>query len=498
MTRLTAVLAAAAAAALLQASARPQAVAADIPPSPVSPVPSARQLAWHAREFYGFLHFGVNTFTDKEWGYGDENPAIFNPTAFDARQWVRVAKEAGMTGLIITAKHHDGFCLWPSRFTDHSVKRSPLKGGQTDIVGDLARACREAGLFLGVYLSPWDRNHAAYGRPEYLTYYRNQLRELLTQYGEVAEVWFDGANGGDGYYGGARETRQIDRATYYEWPETWSLVRQLQPKAVMFSDAGPDVRWVGNESGLAFESTFYGLDRAASFPGDPDYARHRALGRIDGSDWVPAEVDVSIRPGWFYHAAEDTKVKSVDALLDIYYSSVGRGTNLLLNVPPDTRGLIAEPDAQALRQFRSALDATFRDDLARRAKATASNVRGSSPRFAASQATDAKADSYWATDDGVKVAHVELEWPSPVTFDHVVLQEQIALGQRVEGWAVEAAVDGGWKSVGTGTTIGYKRILRCSPVTASRIRVKITRARACPTLAAVSVHLSGRPVRQHP
>jgi alpha-L-fucosidase len=395
-----------------------------------------------------------------------------------------------MTGLIITAKHHDGFCLWPSAFTEHSVKRSPLQGGAADIVGALAKACREGGLFFGVYLSPWDRNHPAYGRPEYIAYYRNQLRELLTRYGDVAEVWFDGANGGDGYYGGARETRTIDRRRYYDWPGTWSLVRTLQPHAVMFSDAGPDVRWVGNESGLAFDTTFYGLDRAGLFPGDPDYASKRAMGRIDASDWVPAEVDVSIRPGWFYHAAEDGRVKTVDELLEIYDSSVGRGTNLLLNVPPDTRGLIADVDARRLREFRDALDATFRDNLAPRATATASNVRGRAGRYDAARVLDTDTESYWATDDGVTTGQVELRWPQAITFDRVVLQERIALGQRIQAWEIEAEMDGRWTAVGTGTTVGYKRILRCGPVTAGRIRVKILQARACPTLSTVGVYLS--------
>src|SRR5512138_2605475 len=230
------------------------------PPAPIGALPSPRQLAWQEQPFYGFVHFTVNTFTDREWGNGDEPPDVFAPTAFDARQWARVARQAGMAGLILTAKHHDGFCLWPSRLTDHSVRSSRWQGGKGDVVGALAEACRAEGLRLGLYLSPWDRHHPEYGRPAYLEYYRGQLRELLTSYGPLFEVWFDGANGGDGYYGGARETRRIDNATYYEWPRTWELVRQLQPRAVMFSDGGPDVRWVGNEQGMGFESTWMALD----------------------------------------------------------------------------------------------------------------------------------------------------------------------------------------------------------------------------------------------
>ena len=268
------------------------------PPSPLAPVPSARQLAWEDLEFYGFLHFGMNTFTDKEWGDGSEAERTFNPTALDARQWARVARDAGMKGLILVAKHHDGFCLWPSAYTRHSVKDSPWKNGHGDVVAELAAACHEYGLKLGVYLSPWDRNRADYGSAAYLEYYRAQLRELLTGYGQLFEVWFDGANGGDGYYGGARERRTIDSSTYYQWPDTWSLVRALQPSAVMFSDAGPDVRWVGNERGVAFETSWNPINLAGLYPGDPAYPP-LASGRPDGADWVPPEVDVSIRPGWF-------------------------------------------------------------------------------------------------------------------------------------------------------------------------------------------------------
>ncbi len=383
------------------------------PPSPIGPLPTERQLAWHELEFYGFLHFGINTFTDKEWGYGDESEALFAPTALDARQWARVARDAGMKGLIITAKHHDGFCLWPSRLTEHSVARSPWRDGKGDVLRELADACREYGLKMGVYLSPWDRNHADYARPEYITYYRSQLRELLTGYGTQFEVWFDGANGGDGYYGGARERRRIDNRTYYDWPNTWDIVRQLQPGAVMFSDAGPDVRWVGNESGVAFETSWYGLDRAATYPGDANYSKTLAPGRADASDWVPPEVDVSIRPGWFYHAAEDPKVKTVERLLTIYHQSVGRGANLLLNIPPDRRGLIPDIDAERLRSFRQALDAIYRTDLAAGAKAAASSVRGGAPAFAAARVNDGKADTYWATDDGVTSGSVTLTFAKP-------------------------------------------------------------------------------------
>jgi alpha-L-fucosidase len=458
------------------------------PPAPIGPIPSARQLAWHDLEFYGFLHFGINTFTDKEWGYGDESESLFDPSSLDARQWARVARDAGMKGLIITAKHHDGFCLWPSRFTSHSVKRSRWKEGHGDVLRELAVACREYGLKLGVYLSPWDRNQPSYGTPGYLDYYRAQLRELLNNYGPLFEVWFDGANGGDGYYGGARDTRRIDARNDYEWPVTWSLVRQLQPGAVMFSDAGPDARWVGNEKGVAFETSWYGLDRGMTYPGDQAYSREFARGRADATDWVPPEVDVSIRPGWFYHQVEDGKVKSVDELMTIYEQSVGRGANLLLNVPPDKSGRISDIDAERLRSFRKVLDAVYANDLARSATATATNVRGGLPIYDPARVNDGRPDTYWAADDGVTSASVTLAFPKPATFERVVMQEFIALGQRVERWSVDAEVDGSWRVVAEGTTIGRKRIARCAPFTTSRIRINILSARACPTLASVGVY----------
>jgi alpha-L-fucosidase len=463
------------------------------PPAPAGAVPSARQLAWHDLQFYGFIHFTVNTFTDKEWGYGDEPESVFNPSAFDARQWARVARDAGMKGLIITAKHHDGFCLWPSRYTTHSVKNSPWRDGKGDVVGDLAQACREYGLKLGVYLSPWDRNHADYGRPAYLEYYRNQLGELLTNYGPVFEVWFDGANGGDGYYGGARETRRIDNTTYYTWPDTWAIVRALQPQAVMFSDAGPDVRWVGNERGVAFETSWYAINRAGVYPGDPGYVKV-AAGRPDGTDWVPPEVDVSIRPGWFHHAAEDAKVKTVDELVAIYEQSVGRGANLLLNLPPDRRGLIPEPDVDRLTAFARRITATYATDLARQARAASDQTRGGpSSRFAAGGVNDGDPQSYWATDDGVTAGAVTLSWPKAITLDRVVLGEAIALGQRVSAWTVEAEIDGAWTRMAAGTTIGVRRIASFTPVTTARLRISITNALACPTLTTVSAYLAPRP-----
>ncbi len=362
------------------------------PPAPYGPTPSARQLAWHELEFYGFLHFTVNTFTDKEWGYGDEKEAVFNPTDFDADQIVRTAAAGGMKALILTCKHHDGFCLWPSKFTEHSVKNSPWKNGQGDVVKEISAACRRHGLKFGVYLSPWDRNRTEYGRPEYITYFRNQLRELLSNYGPIFEVWFDGANGGDGYYGGAREKRTIDRRSYYDWPNTWRLVRELQPEACIWSDGGPDARWVGNESGEAGDPCWSTLNRADFAPG---LANQNRLNHGDrpGTDWVPAECDVSIRPGWFYHAREDDKVKSPAELMELYFKSVGRGAALLLNLPPDRRGQIAEADARSLLEFHRRLETLFAHNIAREAVATASNTRGNDPRFAASHVLDGNGET---------------------------------------------------------------------------------------------------------
>jgi len=463
-------------------------------PQPYGPIPSPRQRAWHELEYYGFVHFTVNTFTDKEWGYGDEDPAVFNPTAFDARQWAGVARDAGLKGLILTCKHHDGFCLWPSRYTEHSVKNSPWKNGNGDVVREVSEACQEYGLKFGVYLSPWDRNHPAYGTDEYVEYYRNQLRELLTEYGPIFEVWFDGANGGDGYYGGARETRTIDRATYYDWSNTWQIVRELQPDAVMFSDVGPDIRWVGNESGVGSETTWYTFNTEGRYPGyGPPGYDHRAdlgAGHEDGAHWLPPEVDVSIRPGWFYHASEDEKVKNAASLLKIYYQSVGRGANLLLNIPPDRRGLFHEIDAGNLMAFRKVLDGLYQTDLAPYATLTASNTRGGCPDFGPDNVVDGDPDTYWATDDGVREAALELTYEQPVRFNHVVLQEYIPLGQRIQAWKVEARVGDRWQPLGAGTTVGYKRILPTETVTANRVRVSITKAKACPLLAGVSLYLA--------
>ena len=460
------------------------------PPVPYGPVPSLRQLRWHELEFYGFVHFTINTFTDKEWGYGDEDPALFNPTDFDAEQIVRTAKEAGMKGLILTAKHHDGFCLWPSKFTEHSVKHSPWRDGRGDVVKEISDACRKFGLKFGIYLSPWDRNRGDYGQSSYLTYFRNQLRELLTGYGPIFEVFFDGANGGDGFYGGARELRRIDRETFYDWPATWKLVRELQPNACLFSDAGPDVRWVGNERGVAGETCWATLNRADFVPGRADQVR---LNRGDraGSSWVPAECDVSIRPGWFYHAQEDGKVRTAQNLLDLYYSSVGRGASLLVNLPPDRRGRINENDVQSLREFRRLLDLTVARDLAQGAGAGATSVRGDShdQRFLPRNVIDHRRDTYWASADEIRTPELVLDLKRETTFSVVRLREYLPLGQRVEGFALDVWHDHKWIEFARGTSIGNCRLVRVPPVTGSKLRLRITQAPVCPAISEVALFL---------
>ncbi len=455
-------------------------------PSPYGPVPSPRQLRWHEREVYGFLHFTVNTFTNKEWGYGDEAPAVFNPVDFDADQIARTAKEAGMTALILTAKHHDGFCLWPSRFTEHSVARSPWRNGTGDVVKEISDACRRNGLDFGIYLSPWDRNHAQYGAPEYISYYRSQLRELLTNYGRISEVWFDGANGGDGYYGGSRETRRIDNRRYYDWDNTWRIVRELQPDACMFSDAGPDVRWVGNEDGIAGDPCWGAINPDGIYPGDAEPA-YLNRGDRNGTRWIPAEVDVSIRPGWFYHAAEDDSVKSPQQLMRIYYESVGRGCNLLLNIPPDPRGQIHERDRTSLKQWKALLDSTFARDLASGARAQASNTRHGDPHFSPANVNDGRRDTYWCTDDAVKTPELTLDFGHVVSFNVVRLREYLPLGQRVDSFALDAWREGKWVEFAKGTSIGSQRLVRTGRITTDRLRLRITGAPVCPAISELSV-----------
>jgi alpha-L-fucosidase len=435
-------------------------------------------------EYYMFVHFTVNTFTDKEWGYGDEKESVFNPTALDCRQWAKTAKEAGMKGIIITAKHHDGFCLWPSELTAHSVKNSPWKNGKGDVLGELRKACDEYGLKIGVYLSPWDRNSAFYGTPEYLDYYRGQLRELLTRYGDIFEVWFDGANGGDGYYGGARETRRIDNKTYYDWQNTHKIVRELQPMAVMFSDAGPDVRWVGNERGMGSLTNWCLLKKDGMYPGG-DFAKILGEGHEDGNYWVPAEVDVSIRRGWFWHKSQDSLVRSPENLLELYYSSVGRNSNLLLNVPPDTRGLLHENDVKSLLEFRKLRELEFASELASGMKVKASGTRGK--EFPASNVSDGDPETYWATKDDQTSADLTIDLGSETEVNRILVQEYIKLGQRIQEFKVDALVNGEWQPLIDGTTIGHKIIRKFPVVKTSKIRLTISKSKACPVISNIEL-----------
>jgi len=468
------------------------------PPKPYGPLPAERQVKLQELELYGFMHFTVNTFTDKEWGYGDEKESVFNPSDFDADQMARAFKAGGLGGIILTCKHHDGFCLWPSRFTEHSVKNSPWRGGKGDVVKEISDACRRHGLKFGVYLSPWDRNHKDYGRPEYITYYRDQLRELLTDYGPIFTVWLDGANGGDGFYGGARERRNIDRTTYYDWPNTWALVRKLQPGASIFSDVGPDSRWVGNESGIAGDPcwatyTPRAPDGTAPVPGLTVY-KEGVNGHRDGKSWLPAEVDFSVRPGWFYHAGEDAKVRTPEDLFHHYFISVGRGATMNLNVPPDRRGRIHENDARSLEGFGKLLRATFGADLAGLAKAVPSNVRGGDSRaFGASRLLDNNRETYWATDDSVTTPEVVLELGRPVTFNIVRLREAIRLGQRVDDWALDAWQNDAWMEFAKGTAIGACRLVRGKPITTTKVRLRITRSPVCPAIAEFGLFLEPAP-----
>ena len=433
--------------------------------SPCGPVPTENQLRWQDMEMYAFIHYSLNTYTDQEWGFGNEDPSLFNPSDLDCRQWARVCKQAGMRGIIFTAKHHCGFCLWPSAYTEYSVKNSPWKNGKGDVVRLLADACREEGLKFAVYLSPWDRNHPEYGRPAYVTYFRNQLRELLTSYGDIFEVWFDGANGGDGWYGGANETRHIDRTTYYKWPETYRMIRELQPQCLIWNDGSDrgDLRWVGTEAGNVGETNWSLLnhDGEVTWP-----MLHYGL--EDGDSWVPGETNTSIRPGWFYHKTEDEHVKSLSKLMDTYYKSVGRNSTLLLNFPIAPNGRIHPVDSLRGIAFNKMIQEVFKKDL---------------------------------IEDGKLTIHSSLftiQWDAPTTFNRFVVEEDIRYGQRVKKFSLEAEVDGQWiplkdqlveGSDGL-TTIGHRRIVCFPTITATRLRFTVLDAKCEPVIKRTSVYLA--------
>ena len=455
-------------------------------------VPSARQLAWQRTEFAAFIHFGMNTFTDREWGEGPEDPKLFNPTDFDAHQWVQAIKAAGMRMLILTAKHHDGFCLWPTKYTEHCVRNSPWRNGKGDVVREVADACHEGGIRFGFYLSPWDRHEPTYGdSPRYNEHFMDQLRELLTRYGPIADVWFDGACGE-----GPNGKRQV-----YDFQGYWTLIRELAPEATI-SIMGPDVRWCGNEAGhsRASEWSVVPLPGAGDQPLWRSERGIRALTSFDcqqaeiGSRdqllaaakagarlvWFPSQVDVSIRPGWFYHAQEDGQVKTLQHLLDIYYGAVGGNSQLLLNIPPDRRGRLHENDVQRLKEVGDILRLTFAHDLAHRAKAVASSAAGD---HTASKTVDGNPATYWSPEENEASPSLEYDLGSAKTFNVARLQEAIWVGQRVEEFALDASVNGEWREIARSTTIGYQRLLRFPEVTTSRVRLCLTKSRLCPTLS---------------
>ncbi|MEL7588205.1 MAG: alpha-L-fucosidase [Prolixibacteraceae bacterium] len=464
-----------------------------LPPAAVLPVPTQAQLDWQEKELFAFIHFTVNTFTGKEWGYGDEDPNVFNPAGLDPSQWAKVLKEAGFKGAILTAKHHDGFCLWPSKFTEHSVKNSSWRAGKGDVVGELKKACDEHALEFGIYLSPWDRNHAGYGTASYIQYYRDQLNELLEGYGPIFEIWFDGANGGDGYYGGARENRKIDDQVYYQWDETFKIVKDHNPRTIIRGDArnqSTDSRWCGNEKGYVGKTNWNPVspDSLLAYGKDKSRVNYLNQGDKNGHIWMPAEVDVSIRPGWFYHQHEDSLVKTPQQLFDIYLNSAGRGAPLLLNVTPDKRGLIPDEDINALKGFRKLIDEAFANNLAPTASVSADSYRGNSDEFAAENLTDKDSHTYYATDDSIKTASIRFDFNKPRQIRYVVLREYLPLGQRVKSFDIEILKDGNWKQVADETTIGYKRILRFNPMETVGLRVNITGSKACPVLSNIEIY----------
>ncbi len=462
-------------------------------PAPYGVLPTPAQLNWHQMEMYCIIHFGVDTYTNKEWGYGDEDPKLVNPVKFDASQIVGAAKAGGFKGVVVVAKHHDGLCLWPTQTTEHNISKSNWRNGKGDMVKEYQLACQKLGMQLGLYCSPWDRNNAYYGQAKYVETYRDQLKELYTRYGKLFASWHDGANGGDGYYGGTREVRKIDRTTYYGWPQTWAITRRLQPSAILFGDVGPDVRWVGNEEGHAGETCWATYTPQAPEPGKEPangFTKYElgVQGTRNGKYWMPAECDVSLRPGWFYHASQNSQVKSSYELLDLYYKSVGRGANLDLGLSPNPDGLLNAEDVQSLQAFGRLLKQTFAVNLAKGAKITASNIRAQSNKFGTQNLVDNDRYSYWATNDQVKTPEVTFALLINRTFNVIRLRENIKLGQRIESFAVDAWLNGVWKQVAAATSIGSNRLIRLPQnITTSKVRLRITGSPVCIALSDFSL-----------
>ncbi|PIN09602.1 Alpha-L-fucosidase [Handroanthus impetiginosus] len=448
------------------------------PPIPILPIPTSHQISWQLTEMAFFLHFGTNTFTDREWGTGHADPSVFNPTSLNATQWVNVAKDAGFSRVILTTKHHDGFCLWPSDYTDYSVKSSPWKNGTGDVVKELAEVARIAGVQLGLYLSPWDRHEPCYGKTiEYNEFYLGQMTELLTRYGEVREVWLDGAKG------------EGEKYMEYFFEDWFSVIHQLQPGAVIFSDAGPDVRWVGDEGGVAGTTCWSLFNRSAAKIGDTD-SQYSGEGDPFGHDWVPAECDVSIRPGWFWHPSEAPK--SALTLLDLYYKSVGRNCLLLLNVPPNSSGLISQEDIQVLQEFSQIRKSIFSHNLAKGASIYASSTRGNGHdcRYGSQNVLEEGIYSYWAPDEARSNWILYLDFQEVITFNVLMVQEPIQMGQRIIAFHLEVLnEEGKWKVATKGTTVGYKRLLLFPSVKTSHLRLIVDRSRADPLISYIGIYM---------
>jgi alpha-L-fucosidase len=448
-------------------------------PAPYGALPSARQLKWQETEMYCIIHFTPTTFQNKEWGYGDADPSIFNPSKFNADQIVAAAKSGGFKGIVYVAKHHDGFALWPTKTSKYNISESPWKNGKGDMVKEFQMAANKQGIKFGIYCSPWDRSNTSYGTPEYINVYRQQITELYSNYGDLFMSWHDGANGGDGFYGGKNEKRKVDQSSYYDWMNTWAITRKLQPNAAIFSDIGLDVRWVGNEKGLAPETSWSTIDikgkeGKAPMPGFMD-DHNLGSGTRNGKQWIPFEGDVALRPGWFYHPEQDNQLKSTSQLFNIYCSSVGRGGALDLGLSPTTEGILHPNDIAALAQFGKYLKEVFAVNLAKQAVISVSNTRGKQQKeFGSANLTDADRYSYWATDNHVHQASVTLTFKQPVNFSIIQLRENIKLGQRVDSVETEAFKDNKWVKLATATSIGANRIIRLpNEERAAKIRIHV-------------------------